>query len=117
MGAEGAETTDVLDVVGTLDRLGGDQKLFAEMASFVLEDAPTLLQELNAGIEAGDSHVVQMKAHALKSLVAGCGGIRTARAAQKLEDAGSKQNLVNAASLMANLESELQAFLTALQAY
>jgi HPt (histidine-containing phosphotransfer) domain-containing protein len=107
----------VLDVEGTLARFGGDTELLREMASILVEDAPRLAQELEAGVLADDASAIQMKAHALKGLVVGCGGVRAAQAAQKLEDAGRNQRLDHAAEQLADLQSELQVFIAAIRTY
>jgi two-component system, sensor histidine kinase and response regulator len=105
----------VLDVEATLTRLGGDQKLFAEMAGYALEDAPALLNELRTAVAEEDAGAVQTRAHALKGLAAGCGGVRTAQIAQALEDAGAASELDSAASLAESLQAELEQFLRALK--
>jgi len=117
MSVEGAAAADVLDIAGTLNRFGGDADLFREMASIVLADAPDIAQSLCASVAASDSHAIQMKAHSLKGLVLGCGGIRAAKAAQKIEDAGRDGKLDHSAEQLADFKIELQRFLDALRAY
>lgn len=117
MGADGAVGADVLDVAGTLNRFGGDADLFREMASIVLADAPHIAQALSASVATGDAQAIRMKAHSIKGLVLGCGGIRAARAAQKLEDAGCGENLDNISAHLSDFKTELQRFLDALRAY
>jgi HPt (histidine-containing phosphotransfer) domain-containing protein len=117
MSVEQANSSKVVDVEGTLARFGGDQDLFREMASILLEDAPRLAQQLKAAVLARDPLAVQMKAHALKGLVAGCGGVRTALSAQKLEDAGKNRQLDDTAQHWAELEMELRQFIEAIQPY
>jgi HPt (histidine-containing phosphotransfer) domain-containing protein len=117
MSVEQANSSQVLDVEGTLARFGGDKDLFREMTSFLLEDAPRLARELKAGVLAADPSAIQMKAHALKGLVIGCGGVRTAQAAQKLEDAGKSQRLDDTTDQLADLEMELRRFMEAIRPY
>src|SRR5262245_36549952 len=83
----------ILDVEGTLARFGGDSELFVEMAGFFLEDAPVLYSDLCDAAQAHNAAAVRMKAHALKGLVAGCGGVRASHAAQKVETAGEEGDL------------------------
>jgi HPt (histidine-containing phosphotransfer) domain-containing protein len=109
-------TEPVLDLEGTLTRLGGDRKLFDELAGFLCEDAPRLFDELSQAVANQDAVEVKSRAHALKGLLAGCGGVRAASAAQKLEDAGSSNNLGQSTVLLQRLKSELDAFLRALKA-
>jgi HPt (histidine-containing phosphotransfer) domain-containing protein len=117
MGVDGAAAADVLDAAGTLNRFGGDADLFREMSTIVLADAPGIAQALFAGISAGDAQAIQMKAHAVKGLVIGCGGIRAGKAAQVLEDAGRDGELGATADQFAAFNIELQRFLNALRAY
>jgi HPt (histidine-containing phosphotransfer) domain-containing protein len=106
----------VLDLDGALSRLDGDQELFAELAEFVLEDAPKLYEELAGAVAANDAESVRSRAHALKGLVAGCGGIRTANAAQQLEAAGQSRDLREAKTLLSLLRIELGQLTRALRA-
>lgn len=108
------EATQVLDVDGTLVRLGGDRSLFSEIAGYLLEDAPPLFQALCRAVEAKDSAAVHMRAHALKGLLAGCGGLRAARVAQELECSGEAADLSRADLLMAALQHELDLLVKAL---
>src|SRR3954471_7970730 len=117
MTVEQANASKVLDVEGTLARFGGDEELLREMASILLEDAPRVAQQLKAAVLTRDSIAIQMKAHALKGLVAGCGGVRAAQSAQKLEDAGKDQRLDDTTQQLAELELELRQFIEAIQPY
>ena len=51
---------------------------------------------------------IRMSAHALKGLVAGCGGVRAASAAQKVETAGHENDLSNIEPLVESLGEELE---------
>ena len=98
----------VLDIEGTLARFGGDRELFQEIIGFFLEDSPPLMSELQQAVIAKDTPAVRSTAHALKGLAAGCGGMRAAQAAQRVENAGAEGDLENIDSLMTNLESDLE---------
>ena len=117
MNAEGVSAGCVLDVAGTLARFGGDRQLFAEMATFFFEDAPRLYSALRQAVQKRDAVDIRMSAHALKGLVAGCGGVRTANAAQKVETAGQENNLSNIEPLVETLGDELKLLTQALEAY
>jgi HPt (histidine-containing phosphotransfer) domain-containing protein len=117
MNVESASAGCVLDIAGTLARLGGDRQLFSEMAAFFFEDAPRLYFELRAAVQRRDAADIRMSAHALKGLVAGCGGVRTANAAQKVETAGQENNLNNIEPLVETLGDELELLTQALEAY
>ncbi len=107
MKVESVPTGCILDVEGTLARFGGDSELFVEMAGFFLEDAPVLYSDLCDAAKSDNASAVRMKAHALKGLVAGCGGVRAAHAAQKVETAGEEGDLSRIAELVAALGDEL----------
>jgi HPt (histidine-containing phosphotransfer) domain-containing protein len=91
--------------------------LFAEMAEMLFEDLPKLHEELRAAISDEDAKAVRMSAHALKGLVAGCGGVRATGVAQSLEDAGNSRDLSQAVVLAQSLKSELDLLTRALSAY
>ena len=107
----------VLDIEGALRRLGGDRDLFVELASFVLEDVPPLFNNLRNAVATRDAASIRGTAHALKGLVAGCGGVRVAQVAQAIESAGQGGNVAQAASLIESLNTELQLLTHALRAY
>jgi len=114
MGSDHWANEPVLDFDNALARLGGDLDLFADMAGYAIEDTPKLISDLTAAIKNNDAPVVRMKAHALKGLVAGCGGLRTVAIAQELEDAGENGDLSNANSLAAKLVLEVAQLQSAL---
>ena len=112
-----ASSPPVLDLEGTLSRFGGDQDLFAELAGFLLDDLPPLFNSLRAAVATHDAASVRGTAHALKGLVAGCGGIRATHVAQAIETAGQQGDITRAASLIDSLDTELQLLTRELQAY
>jgi two-component system, sensor histidine kinase and response regulator len=117
MTVDSARSEPLLDIEGTLARFGGDKKLFAEMAGFLLDDAPKLVADLGRAIAAKDATAVRSRAHALKGLLAGCGGVRAARVAQSLEDAGRSADLSGAGSLFEALSKECNELMVALREF
>jgi HPt (histidine-containing phosphotransfer) domain-containing protein len=117
MAVETVKTEPILDIDGTLARFGGDKELFIEMSGMLLEDAPDLLSELGRAIDAENAHDVRMRAHALKGLLLGCGGVRAAHIAQVLENAGQAANLRQAPAQFATLQDEFQQLTRALQQF
>jgi two-component system, sensor histidine kinase and response regulator len=107
----------VLDVPGTLSRLGGDQSLFVDLIDFFVVDAPQYMAELQKAAEAKDAAQVKWKAHTLKGLVAGCGGARATAAAQLLEVAAQANNIDDLQPLIESLQTELQLLQQSLIAY
>jgi HPt (histidine-containing phosphotransfer) domain-containing protein len=117
MRVQAAETTCVLDVDGCLARFGGDKELFAELTAMLLEDAPPLYVQLKSAVDAQDALRVEARAHALKGLLANCGGMRAASVAQQLEDAGRSQNFAKTGSQIEKLDAELDALVAAIHDY
>lgn len=99
-------TGAVLDVDGTLARFGGDRKLFQDILGFFVEDAPPLMDDLQSAVASEDCPAIRSKAHALKGLAAGCGGVRAAQAAQRVENAGTEHDLDDIEPLMESLQGE-----------
>lgn len=117
MGVETVKTEPILDIDGTLARFGGDKELFLEMSGMLLEDAPGLVGDLGSAVDAKNAHDVRMRAHALKGLLLGCGGVRAAHIAQVLENAGQSSDLRQAPSQFATLQDEFKQLARALQEY
>ena len=114
MRSEGTATDPVLDLDAALARLGGDRELFADLVGYLLEDAPPLIGDLTVAVNARDAPLVRSKAHALKNLVAGCGGVRATNITQALEDSGQSGNLGSAPTLLTELQRALAELTNAL---
>jgi HPt (histidine-containing phosphotransfer) domain-containing protein len=114
---QSAKTDPILDFEGTLARFGGDKDLFVEMSGILLEDMPRLVAELGQAVEANNATDVRARAHALKGLLAGCGGVRAANITQLLENAGESSDLSQAATLFATLTNEVDELTRVLQQY
>ena len=101
-------TFAVLDFEGALARLGGDRKLYIDLIGFLLDDLPPLFSALRLAIIENDAASIRDKAHAIKGLVAGCGGVRASETAQAIENAGREGEVALAADHVKMLEHELQ---------
>ena len=108
MAVESLKTEPILDIDGTLARFGGDKDLFIEMSGILLEDAPGLLADLGRAVDAENAYDVRMRAHALKGLLLGCGGVRAAHIAQVLENAGQSSDLRQAACSIRHVARRIQ---------
>lgn len=117
MSVQSDHAGSVLDSNQALVRLGDDRQLYAELIGFVLEDAPILFSELQEAVDCGSASTVRLKAHALKGLVAGCGGVRAASAAHKVETAGEQGDLSEVSPLVESLRDELDSLTHALRDY
>jgi HPt (histidine-containing phosphotransfer) domain-containing protein len=97
----------VLDIPSALRRLGGDVELLTDLIGFFIEDAPQLLDKLQAAIKQQDANAARKAAHALKGLILGCGGVRAARVAQVVEDAAQTEDWDKIVQFAETLGSEL----------
>lgn len=59
-----------LNVPITLERLGGDQELFGEIAQILVQTAPDQLASISAALAANDLKRTREEAHSLKGAVA-----------------------------------------------
>jgi HPt (histidine-containing phosphotransfer) domain-containing protein len=101
----------VLDSRAAVTRLGGDAELYSDLIEFFLVDAPDLLKDLWRAIEADNTAEVRMKAHALKGLIAGCGGVRAVGVAQLIENTAQSGDPEELPSLAQTMESEIDALI------
>ena len=108
MNFERATLEPVLDVRGALARLDGDEDLLVDMLGFFLEDSSRLFAQLTSGAAAADANEIKMAAPALKGLVAGCGGVRAAEAAKRVEHAALANELGGIPPLVEALAAELE---------
>src|SRR4051794_29859004 len=115
MAVESPAADPVLDYEGALSRFGGDTQLFLEMAGILLEDTPKLHAELATAIAEKNATAIRSRAHALKGLVASCGGVRAAKVAQSLEHAGESCDLSRVDSWLDSLDGELEQLTAALR--
>jgi HPt (histidine-containing phosphotransfer) domain-containing protein len=117
MDSERSTLEPVLDIRGALARLDGDEDLLVDLMGFFLEDSSRLLAQLSAAVAAADATEIRMTAHALKGLVAGCGGVRAAAAAKRLEIAAESRNLRDIPALAAALTTEIETVRCEAQGY
>jgi two-component system sensor histidine kinase/response regulator len=99
----------------TLERLGGDEKLFHEVIEIFLDDVPKHMAGLRRAIAAGDAEAVEGAAHTLKGELGYLGVSEVSRKARELEEFGRNSDLRFAADLYATLESELSELLTSMR--
>jgi HPt (histidine-containing phosphotransfer) domain-containing protein len=97
----------ILDLRAAVTRLGGDAELYSDLIEFFLVDAPDLLKDLWHAIETDNTSEIRMKAHALKGLIAGCGGVRAVGVAQLIENTAQSGDREELTSLAQTLETEI----------
>jgi HPt (histidine-containing phosphotransfer) domain-containing protein len=117
MSREIVSSSPILDVKGSLARFDGDELLFREIITFFLEDAPPLVAELRRAAAIPHAQAVRSTAHALKGLAAGCGGVRAAQAAGRVEHAAQAGDLENIVPLVDDVTSEIECLAQAARAF
>ena len=103
------------DRAAAVERLGGDEALFADVAAVFLDDAPKMLSELRAAVAGGDALVVQRTAHGLKGAAGYVGATPTAAAAAALEHIGASGDLAGAPPALERLRTEVERLVAALE--
>jgi HPt (histidine-containing phosphotransfer) domain-containing protein len=105
-----------LNVPVTLERLGGDQELFGEIAQILVQTAPEQLASISAALAANDLKRTREEAHSLKGAVAAFeapevfDAVATIERLAKADDAaGARAALTTAHALVESLVAELTA--------
>jgi CheY-like chemotaxis protein len=99
----------------TLERLGGDEKLFHEVIEIFLDDVPKHMGSLRRAIAAGDAEAVEGAAHTLKGELGYLGVSEVSQKARQMEECGRNSDLRFAADLYATLASDLSELLTSMR--
>ncbi len=113
--APAAPSSIVWNMGETLERLGGDEKLFHEVIEIFLDDVPKHMASLRRAIAAGDGEAVEGAAHTLKGELGYLGISEVSQKARALEEFGRNSDLRFAADLYATLASELSELLTSMR--
>ncbi|VTR98761.1 multi-sensor hybrid histidine kinase : Histidine kinase OS=Singulisphaera acidiphila (strain ATCC BAA-1392 / DSM 18658 / VKM B-2454 / MOB10) GN=Sinac_7402 PE=4 SV=1: PAS_3: HisKA: HATPase_c: Response_reg: Response_reg: Hpt [Gemmata massiliana] len=95
------------DRAAALERLGGDEELFTEVAELFCADSQKFLDELQNAVTRGDAATVQRAAHGLKGASGYVGGTGTAEAAAVLEKIGASGDLAAAPGALTALSHEV----------
>ena len=98
-----------------LQRIGGDEQLLHDLALFYLEDAPSLMAQLQEALQQADAEGVTHAAHTLKSLSANLDAHQAAALASIVERIGRSGNLASASDLMIELDTAVKAVLRSLR--
>ena len=95
-----------LDRDAALERLGGDEELFAEVAALFLADAPRMVEDIRRAAETGDPVTLQRAAHTLKGAAGYVGGVAAAAAAKQVEELAAAGELARVAAPVAEVARE-----------
>ncbi|CAN5294367.1 hypothetical protein BH11PLA2_BH11PLA2_28670 [soil metagenome] len=109
-----SDLTTPFDRESALERLGGDEALFAEITSLFRSDGERLVRELRNALADGNAHALQRAAHGLKGAAGYVGGNPLVVVAQQLEVLGTCGDLTAAGPAFRELEYEFSRLITAL---
>jgi CheY-like chemotaxis protein len=107
---------DVFDLSEAMKTVNGDKELLKEIATLFLENAANDLSKIREGIFNKDATAVERAAHSLKGSVANFGAKRAFDAAYRLEKIGREGQITAAETAELELEKELAALKSAMQA-
>jgi PAS domain S-box-containing protein len=102
------------DRTSALERLGGDEALFAEVAGLFLTDAPQQLEDIRRAVAARDAGALRRAAHSLKGAAAYVGGMAASSVAHRLELLGAENDLRAAPDALKALDHEINRLTSAL---
>ncbi|MDX2152612.1 MAG: response regulator [Bryobacteraceae bacterium] len=102
-----AVPTRAVDKQLALERVGGDEELFREVARLFLDEYPQLLERVRRALATGDARELEHSAHSLKGSVANFGAKQVVESAFALERLGRSGSTEGAGSLLATLEQSL----------
>ena len=103
----GAGATDLFDKQAALKRLGGSVDLLKEMFQFFIEDAPTLVDVLEASLGRKDVDEAYRAAHSLKGLASNFDAHAVTRPAKQIEEHLRKNELASAAALASEVRKKV----------
>jgi PAS domain S-box-containing protein len=107
-------TESACDRAAAVERLGGDEDLFSEVAGLFLTDTPAQVAQIRQAVKAGDAEGLRRTAHALKGAAGYVGGMATAEAARALEQIGASGDLSGAQAALVTLDREVRRLLAEL---
>lgn len=109
-----SEAEPAYDRSSALERLGGDEQLFRELASYFQEDSVAELSKIESAIEQDDWATARIAAHSLKGLAANFSAATTTDVARETEDAANAGDGERVRRLFPQLRSEVERLLAAL---
>lgn len=93
-----------------IERLGGDEALFREIANVFLQEAPKHLADLRQASQSGDAAKIARIGHTFKGEL-GYLGATAASQARVVEELGNKRDLTGLAEAVTSLEREILSLL------
>jgi len=89
-----------------LGRLGGNHAMFATLASFFLQDAPVLMEQLHEACRLKEFDQILHRAHSLKGLAATFEAIPFTELARQMESLARAVDLPSIVNLLPQLDVE-----------
>ena len=114
---EGPPATEVFDAAEALRHVGDDVGLLRDLAGMFEAEAPKMLAQVRAAVEARDAAKLQRAAHTLKGAVGTFGARGTFAAALRLETMGRGGDLAGAAEALRELQQAVAQLQQALADY
>lgn len=105
----------VLDKALILDRLGGDEDIFAMMVDLYLQDADDSIQNLGAALASADAHALMREAHTIKGLLATFSDDQGAGAAFLVEEQARAGNLTGLQGAVVTVQEHMRGLAAALR--
>ena len=88
-----AEPAQSIDLARALERMGGDQQLFADVVRVFLEDSPERLAAIKRAVDQRNADAIRRSAHALKGAASNLAANDVFEAANTLERLGAEARL------------------------
>jgi signal transduction histidine kinase/CheY-like chemotaxis protein/HPt (histidine-containing phosphotransfer) domain-containing protein len=104
-----------IDKSSLLEKLGGDETLYAEVIEIFLSEAPKHLAKLKIALAEGNPQTVESVAHSLKGELGYLGDSQLSQSARELEEAGRNYDLERAAVSFQRLEDEVLILLSSIR--
>ena len=82
-----------IDLAKALERMGGDQQLFADVVRVFLEDCPERLAAIKTAVDQRNADAIRRSAHALKGAASNLAANDVFEAANTLERLGAEARL------------------------
>jgi signal transduction histidine kinase/DNA-binding response OmpR family regulator len=102
-----AGAAEVFSLPEVMERLGGDESLFRELAHALVDTSRDLMRDMRQVLMEGDSEKLAMLAHTLKGSVANFGAQPALRAAERLESLARGRRLADADKALRALAEEM----------
>ena len=100
-------TLKICDLSVALGRMGGNRALLGQMAQFLFDSAPELMQRLETSARTGNTEVLMRTAHSLRGLVVNFDAEAVAQALQRIEHCGRAGNASTAIEDVAEAQQRM----------